>query len=275
MSASDRAGSPLSGRTFGSCWLLESSASPWPGSFVVAAFLLSKLAPSQREFAWDKGAEGEERVGANLDALATDTTRVLHDRLMPGSRANIDHLVVSPAGVWTVETKYYKGRVEVRRGRELRVNGRDRSKLVAQARRQAEAVQKKLTSAGHADVVVLPVLCFVGAEWPLLFPPRKVGDVRLVSPRRLEGLFRSAEIRLRPRVVGEVAAILDAALKSAVHPEAPSRESLGLEMARDDERVTPTCACGADMVIRTRRQDGHRFLGCSTFPVCRRTRPAT
>lgn len=33
------------------------------------------------------------------------------------------------------------------------------------------------------------------------------------------------------------------------------------------------CVCGAEMVVRHRKADGQPFLGCSTFPRCRHTRP--
>ena len=46
--------------------------------------------------AWDVGAVGEERLGGRLTELAGDALRVLHDRRIPGSRANIDHLAVTP-----------------------------------------------------------------------------------------------------------------------------------------------------------------------------------
>lgn len=46
-------------------------------------------------------------------------------------------------------------------------------------------------------------------------------------------------------------------------------------LARPDRRIaeTPTCACGAPMVLRRRAADGERFWGCSTFPRCRQTQP--
>lgn len=44
--------------------------------------------------AWTTGAVGEERLGRRLDALAGPLVKVPHDRGIPGSRANLDHLVV-------------------------------------------------------------------------------------------------------------------------------------------------------------------------------------
>ena len=60
--------------------------------------------------AWDVGALGEERLGHRLNEFATDTLRVLHDRRIPGSRANIDHLAVTPTGVYVIDAKKYRGR---------------------------------------------------------------------------------------------------------------------------------------------------------------------
>lgn len=60
--------------------------------------------------AWATGAVGEERLGRRLDAAAGPLVRVLHDRRIPGSRANLDHLVVCPTGVFVVDAKRYQGR---------------------------------------------------------------------------------------------------------------------------------------------------------------------
>ncbi|HXW79717.1 MAG TPA: nuclease-related domain-containing protein, partial [Acidimicrobiales bacterium] len=40
-----------------------------------------------------------------------------HDLAVPGSRANVDHLVIGPTGVWVVDTKAYRARVTARWGR--------------------------------------------------------------------------------------------------------------------------------------------------------------
>ena len=60
--------------------------------------------------AWDTGALGEERLGNRLNELASDTLRVLHDRRIPGSRANIDHLAVTPPVSIVIDAKKYAGR---------------------------------------------------------------------------------------------------------------------------------------------------------------------
>ena len=55
--------------------------------------------------AWDVGAFGEELLGRRLNELVSDELRIPHDRRVPGSRANIDHLVVTPTGVDVIDVK--------------------------------------------------------------------------------------------------------------------------------------------------------------------------
>lgn len=64
---------------------------------------------------WRKGYEGEVMTGKALQRLPEGYI-ALHDLRIPGSRANIDHLVVGPTGVFTVETKHYSSDVVIARG---------------------------------------------------------------------------------------------------------------------------------------------------------------
>jgi hypothetical protein len=66
----------------------------------------------QHTKSWDRGAIGEERLGARLNALAADGLAVFHDRRIPGSKANIDHIAITPAGISVIDAKRYKGRPE-------------------------------------------------------------------------------------------------------------------------------------------------------------------
>ncbi len=54
-------------------------------------------------------------MGARLDGLASESIRVMHDRRIPRSKANIDHIVVTPGGVWVIDTKRYVGRAPEKR----------------------------------------------------------------------------------------------------------------------------------------------------------------
>jgi hypothetical protein len=45
--------------------------------------------------AWATGAIGEERLGAWLDSLVSESVAVLHDRRIPGTKANFDHVAIT------------------------------------------------------------------------------------------------------------------------------------------------------------------------------------
>jgi len=160
---------------------------------------------------WRTGAGGERKVGKRLNRLvARGRVEVLHDRAIPGSRANIDHIVVGSSGIFLVDTKRYKGSVERRRagfllapGRSrLFVKGRDRTKLAAAVARQARVVDEALNRLGGAPgVKVIPVICFVDANWPLLQGTFRIGEVHVVWPRALEALVgRAGPIRANQRI---------------------------------------------------------------------------
>jgi hypothetical protein len=140
--------------------------------------------------AWERGAVGEELLAERLSDLPA-TVRILHDRRIPGTRANIDHIVVSPAGVWVIDAKRYKGkRPELRvdggilrpRLESLRIGGRDGNKLVQGVRSQVSRVTAALADPG---VTVTGVLCFLEADWPLIGGGFTVNRIDVIWPRLL------------------------------------------------------------------------------------------
>lgn len=70
-------------------------------------FILAATDDRQSTTAWHTGALGEERLGRRLNELASDTMRVLHDRRIPGTRANIDHIAITPTGIYVIDAKKY------------------------------------------------------------------------------------------------------------------------------------------------------------------------
>ncbi len=125
---------------------------------------------------WATGAKGEVVLGKRLDKLVERGFHVLHDRRIPGTKANIDHIVVAPRGVFVIDAKRYKGapRLQVegglfsRRVEKLMVGSRDCTELVGKVRKHVSLVEGALAAAGLADVSVAGMLCFVEADWPLL-----------------------------------------------------------------------------------------------------------
>ena len=158
----------------------------------VGRFLLAVFDDPQLTRAWSVGARGERALGHALEPLAGPTLRVLHDRRIPRTTANIDHLVVCSAGVFVIDAKRYVDcRPELRveggliraRTESLFVGGRDKTKLVDGMHRQLDLVRAAL--ADHAEVPLRGVLCFVDADWPLIGGDFTVRDVAVVWPKKL------------------------------------------------------------------------------------------
>jgi Nuclease-related domain len=144
---------------------------------------------------WRIGGRAEERVGAYLTATVGRRGIVLHDRIVPGGRGNIDHLAVVASGIWVVDTKCYRGRVRRARPRgrwslrrTLVVNGHERSQLLAGSLRQRALV---LVAVGPG-VPVRAVLCFAGAERGAVTRTFKVGGVTVARPAALARALRAA-----------------------------------------------------------------------------------
>lgn len=143
--------------------------------------------------AWSSGAAGEAAVGARLDGLASEGIRVLHDRRIPRSKANIDHIVVTPSGVWVIDTKRYIGPAPQKRvgGGIIRPRvelltwkGRDKSALVDGVLKQVGHVREVV-----GDVPVFGVLCFVDADWGFFPDAFTVNGVHVVWPKKLAGMI--------------------------------------------------------------------------------------
>jgi hypothetical protein len=74
----------------------------------LGGLILALSEDPQSTRAWAVGAvEGEERLSRRVDGLSGPLVRILYDRRIPGTRANIDHLVTCPSGVFVINAKHY------------------------------------------------------------------------------------------------------------------------------------------------------------------------
>jgi len=149
---------------------------------------------------WAQGAVGEERVATQLDSLAEFGIVALHDRKVPDTRVNIDHLVITPWDVWTIDAKRYVGKrpefytegglFGIGATTGLKVGGRKSDGLVDGVIWQQSVVQAALGD----SVTVRGLLCFVDGDWPLIGGDFTVKGVRVCWPKRLaKELLKASE----------------------------------------------------------------------------------
>jgi hypothetical protein len=155
------------------------------------------LAPEQDAGAsWATGAVGEQKLGAALDRMTSAGALLLHDRRLPGTQANIDHLAVTANGVWVIDAKRYSGRIaKVDKGGwfssdvRLMVGGRDRTKLIAGVHKQIARVATALGREFGAELPVHGVLCFVDADWGWFAKPFVLQEVLVTWGQALRERF--------------------------------------------------------------------------------------
>jgi hypothetical protein len=152
----------------------------------------------QEERHWASGARGEELLAASLERRCPEVL-LLHDRRMPRSRANIDHIAIAASGVYVIDTKRHHGKIRIARplfgSAQLRIAGRDRTKLIDGLDRQVGAVKASLADFAP-DVAVHGCLCFVAPEGLLsdvglpLLGTLKMSGYELLAPRKLARRLR-------------------------------------------------------------------------------------
>ncbi len=138
------------------------------------------------------GAKGEERVSSLLKELP-DTYHIFNDFV--AGRLHVDHVVIGPAGVFAVETKYWRGRVTIEDGCIL-VNGRLPSRPpLNQARREAKHVKETLSHLGWEGEVT-PVLVFASDTFAAHIA--EVDGVVVINSNELRPCFSVERIVLPP-----------------------------------------------------------------------------
>jgi hypothetical protein len=107
---------------------------------------------------YERGADGEPVTAGVLDGLGPRWHR-LDDVHWPGRPdANLDHIVVGPAGVFVIDTKNWSGNLDIG-PTKIRQNGRSRQHALNGIQLAARNVAHIVEPVAQAPT--MPVLCFV------------------------------------------------------------------------------------------------------------------
>jgi hypothetical protein len=177
----------------------------------MAAIAYLRLIPKARALV--RGERGEVRVGEVLEDLRGSGYRPFHDLRRDGF--NIDHVVVGPAGVFAIETKFRSGTGEItfRNGEGLFVGGFPEEKdSLKQARANAAEVNRIIKENCKLDVWVKPVVVFVG-EWRVKNDWRST-DARVFTTDTLGRHIASQQPELTLREIDLIASHLERSAKS-------------------------------------------------------------
>jgi hypothetical protein len=174
-----------------------------PVTMVITAGVWWRLRfqPSPETLAWQRGAEGERHVARLLEPLVQQGWGVSHDLRVPGSKANIDHVVIGPPGIFAIDTKHYRGRLRLSPDGLLWHGRTFLAPTLSATRWEADKLQARI---GAPDIAVVPLVAVLGAMVP--YGQVTAHDVTVIPARRLPGLLRSLPPTLTPERAREVAA---------------------------------------------------------------------
>lgn len=174
----------------------------------VRTWLCRLLGVRTEEGAFRIGAQGESAVAARLATLDGSRWRVIHSVPVGRDRSDIDHVVIGPPGVFTVNTKHHPGGLVWVGGPRVTVNGRS-TWYVRNARFEAGRASRLLTAACGFPVPVRAVIAVVGAR---LVVRRQPGGADVVDARALAGWLCRLAPQLGP---GAVAAVFESARRAS------------------------------------------------------------
>lgn len=176
------------------------------GVTFVVAMLLSPPAHIEQ---WREGAEGERSTAKALKPLLKAGWVVVHD--IQTGKANVDHVLVGPPGVFVLETKNLGGLVSVADDK-LRVRWRDApddgyvlDRVGKQVRGQAAALQAEFRAIGVRPGWLQPVVViWSGFEQQVVEDPKTLW----VHGSRLADNLAARDAHLNLAQIAAIAAVL-------------------------------------------------------------------
>jgi hypothetical protein len=223
------------------------------------------------EATWLERVASDERAMAVELAKLPETYTILHDLQVPGSKGNIDHVVIGPGGAFLIITRRHDEGVAFRDG-QLFVGDTSMRPDLEAARQEATLLAQTL------GVQIAPVLGLCGGPVPTSVPP--VVDGVLVSaaehieraivqhphtmmptPKIAEAAERALPLLHSPGTTPRV--LMAAAARQAAKPPVPP-----MPLAAPSVATEPSPSAAARST-RSAAQQEKRRDGASTNPIAK------
>lgn len=253
------------------------------GFIFVTSIILNSVFPQL------KGYVGEQRIRKLLDGLGEEYT-VFNDVYVPkksGELTQVDHVLLSPYGIFVIETKNYTGWIF---GQEQQKNWTQtiynkKSRFynpVMQNNTHLKALQHHL----NMDVPMHSIVVFSNAAtFKFKEPFRQAHVIQNKQLKRTIQQYNTQQISeeqlnyisqrlqsLLPKTKQQQSKIKKQHVQHVKQMANPRKKTAARAMSRPVSTTsTEMCPkCGADLVLRNGKQGS--FYGCKGFPKCRFTR---
>ena len=149
---------------------------------------------------FNRGRNGEYDICDELQKLPNDYS-IFRNIRISDKRGDTDIIVLGPTGIFTIEVKSHKGRIDFS-GEELIINGRRLEKnFLGQAMGEALNLKDYLGENGISNIFVEPVLVFSNKYASVRFGFNKVKNVYVIQKGFLNNLILNNNGRLSPEFI--------------------------------------------------------------------------
>ena len=170
----------------------------------VGTWVARALDTKTDERAWRVGADGEEAIGSRLDKLTAHGWHVLHAVPVGTRGSDIDHVLIGPGGVYTVNTKRHPGKKVWVGGDTIMISGQ-RVPYVRNSEFEAERAERLLSKAAGFPVLVRPVIVFMtGTLIPDITIKKPPQRVIILDRTDVPGVFKRAPTRLSAQQIESI-----------------------------------------------------------------------
>ena len=215
-----------------------------------------------------RGWVGEAIVGLSLKRLVKKYGgRLINNVIVlgkDGKTSQIDHVYVSPKGVFVIETKNYAGRIygndDQKQWTQVLVFGSTKKRLYNPVQQNRVHIRRLQEALGE-QLDMFNVVVFVHGNIEFIDSDYvySLGGLRNLIAEK-DGIYSSERVT---SIVSAIKAFKD-------KPASTTKQHIeGIKATKKtiDEGVCPRC--GGKLVLRTAKKDGHQFYGCENFPRCR------
>ena len=150
------------------------------------------------EASWLDGIAADESSMAARLAELPPAYAILHDLRLPGSKGNIDHLIVGPGGAFVVLTRRCADAVEYHDG-QLWSGGQPLRDVLAAARVESQLLTQTM------GTPVVPVLALLDTVLPTAAPPSVDGVLVCSGDVVVRAITRGSHTQLPPHKVTDAA----------------------------------------------------------------------
>lgn len=156
------------------------------------------------ERAWRIGAQGEETVGERLERLRERGWQIIHSVPVGTRGSDIDHLLIGPGGVWTLNTKNHPGKKIWVSPKQVRVDGQPVPYL-RNSEFEADRVRRALRhQLGWEPFVKAGLVFLTGTLVPNVTIKEMPATVLILDRMDVPGAFRRSPERLTSQQVAEI-----------------------------------------------------------------------